>query len=123
VEEERKQKIEIEVDIPEGYEATGEYRRPECGECYLWDTGANIGKSCCDPEERDTPLVILRKKPWRAARGDVYWIVGSCGMVLDIEEDGNVENDEHFEFGNYFKTEEQAEAAAERVRRAYKEDK
>lgn len=30
-----KQKIEIEIDVPEGYEATGEFRRPKKGELIL----------------------------------------------------------------------------------------
>jgi len=54
-----KQKIEIEVEVPEGYELTGEYRVPEVGEQFINSLGhANL------PETGDTVTrrFILRKK-------------------------------------------------------------
>jgi hypothetical protein len=51
-----KQRIEIEVDIPEGYEATGEYRE-SCGERYAYGGCAGIAKT-------NFPVIILcRKEP------------------------------------------------------------
>ena len=52
-----KQKIEIEVDVPEGYEATGEYRIPyERNDYWLGDFGVASGPSSCH-------RIILRKLP------------------------------------------------------------
>jgi len=53
-----KQKIEIEVDVPDGWEVTGEYRKPLDHEPYIskegWLAERNIGV--------DGPRIILRKK-------------------------------------------------------------
>ncbi len=52
-----KKKIEIEVDIPEGYEATGEYRIPdEPNDYWLGDFGMASGPSSCH-------RIIFRKLP------------------------------------------------------------
>lgn len=53
-------RFEIEVSIPDGYEATGEYRLPNAGELYLLCPG-HAGKASYDrPGE---PRLILREKP------------------------------------------------------------
>lgn len=52
-----KQRIEIEVDIPEGYEATGEFRIPRTGEPVI------NGKGKLDHQGiYESTLIILRKK-------------------------------------------------------------
>lgn len=57
-----KQHITIEVDIPDGYEATGEFRLPdESRECWL----SNFSAVCEPHDGRATvhgPRLILRKK-------------------------------------------------------------
>ena len=54
-----KQKVTIEVDVPDGYEPTGEYRCPEGHEAYLTDSGklqyANVRFECIK-------CIILRKQ-------------------------------------------------------------
>lgn len=54
-----KQKFEIEVDIPEGYEATGEWRRPKLGDLYL-DVDGRIMRA--DFDFNSHCYHILRKK-------------------------------------------------------------
>ena len=51
-------KIEIDVEIPGGYEATGEYRVPARSERYMTHTGGIGASDGCI----DTPRIIIRKK-------------------------------------------------------------
>jgi hypothetical protein len=53
-----KQKITIEVDVPEGYEATGECRCPCIGEYYLSQDSAILAGFTFSAEKH----IILRKK-------------------------------------------------------------
>lgn len=77
-----KQQITIEVDIPDGYEATGEFRLPdESRECWL----SNFSAVCEPHGGRATvhgPRLILRKKwqwpdwlkaPWIAMDKNGEW--------------------------------------------------
>lgn len=52
-----KQKIEIEIDVPEGYEATGEFRQPRKGE-FILRSGSAI-EAMTDNEFSEG--IILRK--------------------------------------------------------------
>lgn len=54
-----KQKVEIEVEVPDGYEATGKYREPCCGEFCL-DCYGEAEYIAHDGEKRQ--CIILRKK-------------------------------------------------------------
>jgi hypothetical protein len=51
-------RVELDVNIPEGYEATGEWRCPKAGEFYLTNQ-ALVTRTLCDYE---TSYLILRKK-------------------------------------------------------------
>ncbi len=56
-------------------------------------------------------------KRWRAEKGQMYWSVGEDGSIesyCDWYFEGDSEG--CYELGNYFKTREQAEAAAEAVK-------
>jgi len=59
---------------------------------------------------------------WRAEKGDKYRYVISTGRVTDGIELGYEIDDARYKAGNYYETEEQAEAATERVRAAYVEE-
>lgn len=63
------QKVEIEVDIPDGFEATGEVRPPGPGEWYLNGKLAVQGSVL-------SPCLILKKKPleaWAVRYGNGKW--------------------------------------------------
>lgn len=59
------------------------------------------------------------KERWRAVEGKPYWYVSNDGRTETTLE-CPFENDENrFAIGNYYRTEAEAKAAAERVRKAY----
>lgn len=73
-----KQQITIEVDIPDGYEATGEFRCPELGELYI--SRGQTHQACFQNYASDH--LILRKKwqwpdwlkaPWIAMDSNGTW--------------------------------------------------
>lgn len=53
-----KQKIEVEVDFPDEYEATGEFRMPSDGEYYITREGCVMDRNA----QVNGPQIILRKK-------------------------------------------------------------
>lgn len=61
--------------------------------------------------------VILSKKRWRATRGGTYWTLGATthGAYSDLESFTDGDNN-RYRCGNYFMTEKQADAAAEKVK-------
>ena len=122
--------MDVLIDLPEieGYEYTGEYRCPKVEEYYLDGNGV----SCHHGSRGDTYGVrfhILRKKRWRARRGEPFWFVcidvcGGYDRVFTVTriDDIYTEEDEAVHIsGNYFQTKEEAEAMAEKVRALFKE--
>jgi len=71
-------------------------------------------------------FVIEEESPrWRAAGGGDYWVVSDNGFVKRMIEYAPDSADRIFSnvmwtVGNYFRTKGEAEAAAERVRAAYR---
>ena len=57
------QKVTLEVDVPEGYEATGEWRWPRTGEPALTTTGRAFCAHADDECGRRGSRIILRKLP------------------------------------------------------------
>lgn len=55
---------------------------------------------------------ITESKQWRAKEGGRYWCVGNDGGVYDDYDDKTDVDDGRYELGNYFKTEEEAQRAA-----------
>lgn len=53
-------KIEIDVEIQDGYDATGEYKKPEAGELYLSPSGK---VKLAEYDFEHDSHIILRKKP------------------------------------------------------------
>lgn len=120
-------KIEIEIDeslIPEGYEVVG-FRVPKDEELVLQlIDGGRKGAACYDAV--GLPCLILKKIRWRAEKGGEYWLTtnnsnletGQLDVISDIEL-GVLGNERSYQLGNYYQTKEEAEQAAERVKKAY----
>ena len=62
----------------------------------------------------------VEKIRWRAKEGEEYYCVGSQGIVKVDKENGYCIDKNKHEFGNYFRTYEQAEEAAKRVKEMLK---
>lgn len=58
----------------------------------------------------------VEKIRWRAEEGKDYFIVSSQGKIVEYEENNNCIDEDSYEFGNYFRTEEQAKEAAKRIK-------
>lgn len=58
----------------------------------------------------------VEKMRWRAKNGEKYYVVNNLGHVVADKESGFDIDRLRWEFGNHFRTEEQAEEAARRVK-------
>lgn len=58
----------------------------------------------------------IEKIRWRAEDGEEYCYVGNQGIIMVDREDGHFADKNRHEFGNYFRTREQALAAAEAIK-------
>lgn len=71
----------------------------------------------------DAEKLELRKKRWRAKKGKIYWIADSTGEPKQLTEDGVDWDDVYYSAGNYFRTKEKAEEAAEEIRKVFEKYK
>ena len=65
------------------------------------------------------PIVPPKVKRWRAEEGTRYYFVDYGCEVRDMPESGSMGDGKAYQAGNYYRTREEAEAAAERVKKAY----
>lgn len=82
----------------------------------LFDALAREGKRW-NPETKQ----IEDLPRWRAKKGGKYYFVGDCLDVDFNSEDFDEYDDSYYAAGNYFKTEESASRAAEKIRKILKE--
>ena len=82
----------------------------------LFDALAKKGKRW-NPETKQ----IENLPRWRAKDGEKYYFVSDCLDVDFNSEDSDEYDDSYYAAGNYFKTEEAAERAAEKIREILKE--
>ena len=69
-------------------------------------------------EYNDTEWQVY-EKPWPQYM-DEYFCIKSTGYVTSTDYDNNQKDNDRREFGNFFRTREEAEAALERVKKALK---
>ena len=82
----------------------------------LFDALAKEGKRW-NPETKQ----IEDLPRWRAKIGEKYYFISDCLDVDFNSEDSDEYDDSYYAAGNYFKTEEAAERAAEKIRKILKE--
>ena len=82
----------------------------------LFDALAKEGKRW-NPETKQ----IEDLPRWRAKDGEKYYFVSDCMDVDFNSEDSDEYDDSYYAAGNYFKTEEAASRAAEKIRKILKE--
>lgn len=118
-----------------GFQSTGAYFGvTENGFCTRGNFG---GKGCphlATPSEVEHFHEILHKygKEWDAEKkqfvewrwkpkeGDTYYYVDGCTLVEDRTFEGRVFDERHYEVGNCFRTREEAEAMAEKIKKLLK---
>lgn len=93
-----KQQITIEVDIPDGYEATGEFRLPDESREFWLNPTARLcfphnGQPTCDG-----PRLILRKK-WQCPEGvTANWLaVDDDGYIRLFDEEPKLEGGDWYD--------------------------
>ena len=82
----------------------------------LFDALAKEGKRW-NPETKQIEDLLR----WRAKIGEKYYFISDCLDVDFNSEDFDEYDDSYYAAGNYFKTEEAAERAAEKIRKILKE--
>ncbi len=102
-----------------GYETFAhDYMRPatDSEKQRLFDALAKVGKrwNAETKQIEDLPR-------WRAKEGEKYYFISDCLDVDFNSEDFDEYDDSYYAAGNYFKTEEAAERAAEKIRKILKE--
>jgi len=117
--------FDLNALVPEGWEVVG-YRSPKAGEGYLGviTEDTNRGRGMLGAMTArcalHAPAIILKRKRWRAKLGARYFLIWPEGNVSHSREDGVPTDDNHYELGNYFETEVEAEAVAEKIRAVFK---
>lgn len=84
----------------------------------LFDTLAKVGKQW-NAEKKC--IEDLKPKRWRAEKGCNYFYINSCGSIAGSLDYYLPDNNKIYHFGNYFQTEQQAEAAAEKIKELLKQ--
>ena len=74
-----------------------------------------LNNLCWNAEEKKVEKIM-----WRAEDGEEYCYVGNRGIIMVDKEDGHCADENRHEFGNYFRTKEDARKAAELVKAALK---
>lgn len=75
----------------------------------------NVNLSNLSEEEREQLLELVErsnnpaKRRWRGKKNDDYYFITSDGKVADVIETKSAPDNDFYQFGNYFKTEEEAE--------------
>ena len=108
-----KQTVSVEIDVPEGMEL--ELLEKHRGKSYKEDI----------TEMTDFFIPKFKPKRWRAEKEETYFFVDTCGQAIRDKESSIIDKgiyDSRYNIGNYYCTQEEAEAAAERVRKAYKNE-
>jgi hypothetical protein len=112
----------IKVNLPEppeGWEYTGEYRRPAKGEGWLgihgnsFDTSGGVAPLGC--------FFILKPVKWRAEQGEMFYLVTNRMTVTSTTDIRTKSDNVQYESGNYFRTEKEAENAASAIKELLKQ--
>lgn len=98
----------VEIDLPEGYEENSGYSYSS----EIESMGGCEFLNVCIP---------LRKKRWRAEDNVTYWEVTSRITTLEQYDHGDRHDNRLYEIGNYFKTEAEAQAMADKIKKLLKE--
>jgi hypothetical protein len=119
--------MRVTIEIPDvleyngkEYEATGEFRKVVMDEVVLFSDGHSLYSFTLTESARKHH--VYKPKRWKAKEGGMYWHVASNGDGEREDEGGYMIDNERYELGNYFKTREEAEVMAEKVKELFKKE-
>lgn len=101
--------VTLDVTIPEGYAATGEYRIARAGDLYLFKDGEV--KEAVNDTMANVPRIILKKVKVRAAYLRSFYFISRDITVEKSVDRYRGASQKLFESDNYFLTKEDAEEA------------
>ena len=61
----------------------------------------------------------LKQKRWRAEKSEPYYYITDTGGINKANENNYNWNNNHYQFGNYFRTEQQAKDKAEQLKNLF----
>jgi hypothetical protein len=104
------------VFIPEDHDVKN-VSYPRQNDLYLTKNGV---RRWTEPEPSEIPLVILKRKPWKAQEGKSYWKVlilppGNI-FVEEMVDNKTYENVQDFLVCNYFRTKSEALAVVRHIK-------
>lgn len=115
--------VRVTVDLPEledpQYKDIEEFRPPEAGEPYR--SPSSLSRVRIPYDSCYVSQFILKKNPWRATEGGIYYYVDDQGNVARTWEDNISIDDLRWELGNYFKSEDQAYIARDKIWNIFRE--
>ena len=104
----------VELQLPmleKPYKYTGEYRYPQQGEYYLVE-GNTCLKRSAHVFKRQYP--IIEREPWVPAWDDNFFMISESGEVQEVVLVSDYMK-QIVTYGNYFKTQELAETARDKL--------
>lgn len=74
----------------------------------------------CIPYEDNEHLLGTTNEPtperWRAEKGEIYYYISSNCIICNVMDTHDGNDRENYSMGNYFRTEEEAQAMADRIK-------
>jgi len=116
------EKFDLNSIIPDGWEAVG-HRAPQDGEHYLCDRlDGQPYPTIWTGSHATYAHIILKRKRWRAGPCGVYYYINSEAGICYTHEDSTDLDYRRHALGNYFSSEKEAKAAAEKFKALLKEE-
>ena len=90
------------------------------GEWYMADS--RMPTFWAHARNREAPAIIVKPEKWRANPSENYFFISDTGEVLRDSDVWGILENMRYDIGNYYRTEETAKRARDRVLLVYKEE-
>lgn len=107
------------------YEGTKEwidYIKKQEIECHMVNCDVRTCNGNEECEHRKNLEVVYIEKRWRAVYGGLFYYVTPCGLVTKSFDFRTVYDNDFYDVGNYYETEEICEKVAEQANKAFVEE-
>lgn len=103
------------TEVTVSTEATDNYRKATDAEKSMFYSLINNHHMRWDAEKKQ-----LTKYRYKPGIGEIYWVVSANSNIVPYKWDNDSIDNNYFDFGNCFKTKEEAEAMAEKIKKLLK---